>query len=272
MLDVGAMGKRGRLGLPGGERVRAIACALCLALAPGLASATPLLTNGDFEQQMTAWSREGITYFGVAGLQQRGSFSGWEVYGDPADPWYDDPTGILPAGGAVMSSYWADGPVLGILYQGFTVPSPDATVIVSFDFYTAAGPEPLWDCGFDMDCAAADPNFQPNDLFRVDLVRGDADSFSTVPGEFLSLLDGTDAFVFPSVPYPYLHAEFDVSAFVAAGGDFLLRFAGYGGQVTHVDNASVELVPEPTTGALLLLGVGAALAVSGRCQSSEGTR
>lgn len=280
MVDAGAtpdgramrLGGSGRgWGIVGAADPRVLfALVLALALAPGVAGATPLLANGDFEQGLTGWSREGISYFGVAGLQQRGSFSEWHAYdaNDPGAPWYDAPSGILPAGGAAMGSYWADGPVLGLLYQDFTVAAPGATVMVSFDFYTEAGPEPLWACGFDMDCAAADTGFQPGELFRVDLVRGDVDAFSTVPGEFLSLLDGTDAFVFPSVPYPYLHAEFDVSDFVAAGGDFVLRFAGYGGELTHVDNASVEwVVPAPGSGSLLALAVGTALAASRRPRS-----
>lgn len=243
-------------------RLRWACAALAISMLPCPAAATPLLANGDFEQGLTGWSRAGILYFGIGGVQQQSPFSEWGSYDDPADPGYDVPQGILAAGGTNMATYYADGPVLGILYQGFTVAEPGATVTVSFDFHSSMGAATDWPCGFDGECMAAHPLPYPDDLFRVDLVRGNADPFSTAPGEHLTLLDGSDDFVFPNLPYPYLHAEFDVSAFVAGGGDFLLRFAGYGGGVVHVDDASVEhVVPEPSTGALIAIALGAVLAV-----------
>ena len=234
------------------------------ALAAPAASATPLLANGDFEQGFTSWTEAGIASFGVPGVQSRSGSSEWHPYDNTGAPWYDEPSGILPAGGANMSTYYADGPELGILYQPFTVPGANATVRVAFDFFTTVEGTGSWVCGFDMDCAAALPPNSLEPLFRVDLVRADADAFSTVPGEHLPLLDGTATHVFPAVPFPYLHLEFDASAFVAAGGDYLLRFAGYTNGIIHVDNASVELVPEPSTAWLLAAGLWLALRPHGR--------
>jgi hypothetical protein len=240
-----------------------VGLAALVGLAAPVARATPLVTNGGFEGGFAGWSGAGIQYFGQQGLQQPTAANGWTLYDDPGAPWYDVPSGILPAGGADMATFYPDGPLLGILYQEFTVAEIGASVSVSFDFYTDAGPATEWPCGFDVGCAGAFPpgSYYPDELFRVDVVRGDADPFSTVSGEHLPLLDGTDVYAFPSLPQPYLHVEFDVSDFVADGGSFYLRFAGYGDQALHVDNASVEQVPEPSTGLLLATALLGALQV-----------
>jgi len=247
--------------------VRCVAFPLILVaalLAARGANATALLANGDFEQGLSGWMEGGIPFFGVDGLQFVSPLSEWHAYDNDGAPWNDNPAGIQPAGGAGMASYYADGPELGILYQAFTVPSAGATVQVAFDFFTpVAGTDSWLACGFDMDCAAALPLGSLESLFRVDLVRADVDPFSTLPGEHLPLLDGTSSYAFPALPLPYLHVELDVSAFVAAGGEYALRFAGYADDVIHVDNASVELVPEPSTGGLVGVGVLVALLARG---------
>jgi hypothetical protein len=103
--------------------------------------------------------------------------------------------------------------------------------------------------------------FDPNQHARVDLLSGSADPFDTGAGVLANFYLGVDA---GTPPHPYTNYSFDITALVAAGGTFQIRFGEVDNQLffqNGVDNVSVLAdevngVPEP--GGLALLGLGLA--------------
>lgn len=250
-----------------------VATLVCLVLTAGStgATATPLLSNGGFEEGMNAWEGSAIAY--GAALERYPGWLVWSDYNNPYAPWYDNPPGVLPADGDSMTTFWPDSSVLGLLYQDFTVSQPGTEVTVSFDFYTeVVGVTDLGPCGLDRTVdPACNTTFWPGPVFRADILLGDADLYSVDPAEVLPLIEGDGGYTFPSVPYPFVHPEFDISDFVSSGGDFRIRFAAFSAEVTLLDNVSVSAIPEPGTALLLGLGL-ASLASRRRHLSNQRSR
>jgi PEP-CTERM motif len=215
-----------------------------LLLVAGTASATSLLTNGDFETGTLA----GWTATDLAGGS--GSFF---VSSDVTTPISGFPT-VGPAAGLFYAVSDEGGPGTHALSQSFTV-APGSRVILSFDMFvndwSDLGPI-IGSCGLDhISCDA-------NQHARVDILASGSSPFDTGAGVlanfYLSVDPGAD-------PNSYTSYLFDITGVVGGGGTFVLRFAEVDNQFFFnqgVDNVSIEatgtVVPEPTTG--LLLGAG----------------
>ena len=87
------------------------------------------------------------------------------------------------------------------------------------------------------------------------LITAEASPYEVGDGVITNFYLGTDG---GPLPNPFLHYEFNLTPFVAGGGDFQLRFrtvnSVIGGLNVGVDNVSIRAVPEPST-RVLLLGV-----------------
>jgi hypothetical protein len=220
-----------------------------LLLVAGTASATLLLTNGDFETGTPA----GWTVTDLAGGS--GSFF---VSSDLTTPLSGFPT-VGPAGGLFYAVSDQTGPGTHALSQSFTV-AAGSKVILAFDMFVNDWSDvgPIVDpCGLNHTCV-------PNQHARVDILAAGAGAFDTGAGVLANFYLGVDA---GTDPNPYTHYSFDISSLVGVGGTFVLRFAEVDNQLflnQGVDNVSIEAtapVPEPATAGLLgagLLGLAAA--------------
>jgi hypothetical protein len=130
------------------------------------------------------------------------------------------------------------------LYQSFTVPVGAGPVILSYDMFVND-----W---------SNQSSFDPSKHARVDLIQGDAAPFDVTDGVLFNAFVGADG---GPLPNPFSHYEFDITPYVAAGGEFQIRFltvnTSTASQNIHqgVDNVSVRIVPEPTTLGLALAAV-----------------
>lgn len=219
-------------------------------LAAGSAQAT-LLTNGNFET---------------------GNFAGWTVtdLADSSGSWFIDTpgtttpsTGFVTAANAVGGSFYAvtdqNGPGTHALTQSFTVAPSTSSVIFSFQMFSndQSGSAPI------IHAAGLTWTAGPNQHVRVDLLSGAATAFDTGAGVLANFFLGDDA---GANPNPYTSYSFDISALVAGGGTFQVRFAEVDNQGYYhlgVDNVAVtarvtepvQPVSEPATLALLGLGL-----------------
>jgi hypothetical protein len=225
----------------------AAASTLGLAIASDL-RAVELLSNGDFET---------------------GTFAGWTVTdlaGGTGSWFIDTPGSTSPvstsatAGNAAGGSFYAvtdqGGPGTHSLTQSFAVAPGAASVIFSFQMFAndQSGFAPS------VNAAGLDHTAVPNQHVRVDVLTGAALPFDTGAGVLANFFLGDDAGVNPN---PFTSYAFDITALVAAGGTFQIRFAEVDNQLFYqmgVDNVSVTVdglaVPEP--GSLALLGVAVA--------------
>ncbi len=226
----------------------ALATALGLASAPGHA-AVELLTNGDFEA---------------------GTFAGWTVTnlaGGSGNWFIDTPGTTTPVsaaatapnalGGAFYAVTDQTGPGTHALAQSFAVAPGASSVMLSFQMFAndQSGAAPIVDpSGLDHTTGGA---FRPNQHVRVDLLTGAATPFDTGAGVLANFFLGDDA---GANPNPYTSYLFDITALVAAGGTFQVRFAEVDNQLFYqmgVDNVSVQAqVPEPGSMALAGLALG----------------
>jgi hypothetical protein len=130
------------------------------------------------------------------------------------------------------------GSTEGVLLQEFTVPTSDASIILSYDMFVND-----W---------SSQPVFNPAQHARVDLMDADAPLFDTIDGVVANFYLGTDG---GPLPNQFTHYEFDIAPFVAAGEDYAIRFYelnSFGELNVGVDNVSIFVVPEPSTLVLAL--------------------
>lgn len=220
-------------------------------MAANSAQAT-LLTNGDFET---------------------GGFAGWTVtnlVGGSGNWFIDSPGTTTPmsnfatAANTLGGSFYAVtdqiGPGTHALTQSFTVAPNALSVIFSFQMFTndQSGSAPI------VNAAGLTHTAGPNQHVRVDLLSSTATAFDTGAGVLANFFLGDDA---GSNPNPYTSYSFDISALVAGGGTFQVRFAEVDNQLFYhagVDNVAITAqIPEPATLALLGLGL-TGLAISRR--------
>lgn len=214
----------------------------------GAAQALPmeLITNGGFET---------------------GDFSGWTVTdqtGSFGSFFIDDADGLTPDSG-----FGTVGPAAGAFYavsdqqgagahaltQGFTVPVGATSVLLTFDMFV----NDHNGAGALVNPAGLDYTASPNQHARVDILTAGAGALSTAAADVVTNLylgvDGTP-------PNPYTAYSFDLSALLAPGTSYQLRFAEVDNQWFFnqgVDNVSLvadtTAVPVPATLALFGLGL-----------------
>lgn len=107
------------------------------------------------------------------------------------------------------------------------------------------------------------PDTDPLHYVRVDLLKAGADSFATGTDVVKSLyIGGATGRNFDPNFNRYVNYSFDLSNVLAAGGNYMLRFAVANNMDSAlqlgVDNVSLQVtaVPEPASSALLLAGLG----------------
>lgn len=233
------------------SRIKKMACCFALAATFGLVSAPSfgaviqLLSNGDFEA---------------------GTFAGWTVTnlaGGSGDWFIDTPgttspvsgyaTAANPSGGSFYAVTDQPGPGTHALTQSFAVPAGASSVVLSFQMFAndQSGQAPI------INPAGLTHAAGPNQHVRVDLLSGLATPFDTGSGVLANFFLGDDT---GANPNPYTSYVFDITALVAGGGTFQIRFAEVDNQFFYqmgVDNVSVlATVPEPATLALIGLALG----------------
>jgi len=223
----------------------ALAASLGFASAPSFGAVVQLLSNGDFET---------------------GTFSGWTVSnlaGGSGDWFIDTPgttsplsgyaTAANPTGGSFYAVTDQFGPGTHALTQSIAVPAGASSVVLSFQMFAndQSGQAPI------INPAGLTHLAGPNQHVRVDLLSGLATPFDTGAGVLANFFLGDDA---GTNPNPYTSYVFDITALVAGGGTFQIRFAEVDNQFFYqmgVDNVSVlATVPEPATLALIGLALG----------------
>jgi hypothetical protein len=208
---------------------------------PAQAATIELLTNGGFETgTLAGWS--------VVDLA--GGSGTWFATSALATPSSAFAT-VGPAAGSFYAVTDQGGPGTHALLQSFTVAPGATSVILSFAMFVndQNGLGPI------VNPAGLDHTAVPNQHARVDILSSAATAFDTGAGVLANFYLGIDA---GANPHPYTPYLFDITALVAAGGTFQLRFAEVDNQLFFhqgVDSVSIlQTVPEPAT--LLLLGAG----------------
>lgn len=227
--------------------LRAIFGAGVLLSAAYVQAADQLIKNGGFEaDRRTVQSPDSIAHWGTA---EEGALG----------------TVFVSSGGAALNGdalpMAASGQYYGLLdnignsrqqlSQSFIAPRL-ASAELSFDlFFANAAGGTISTIGLEYDWNVAGDNFH----YRVDLLTGGADAFSTAPASVVKslLISGGDS-------AGWQHYNFDLSDALAQGGSFQLRFASVsnlGQSQLGVDNISLQVtpVPEPASYALMLAGV-----------------
>jgi hypothetical protein len=224
-----------------------------LALAGAQAQAANLIQNGGFEADLTPsyspanWQVFEDSTFGsvLATSGTSAPASGWDTVGAASGNNY----GIIDAN-------WAGGYALA---QSFST-GQVASATLSFSMFVndqRSSQAPIIDStGLDYTTGG---DYRDNQHVRVDLLSAGADPLHTGSSVLRSFyLGGANG---PTTNNNYSNYSFDVGADLAAGGNYVLRFAA----VTNVaqmqigiDNVSLNVtpVPEPESYAMLLAGLG----------------
>ena len=130
------------------------------------------------------------------------------------------------------------------------MPENPESVIVSFDMFVND-----W---------SHRTSFNQQQHARVDIIKGDADHYDVDEGVIVNLYIGSDG---GPIPNPFQRYEFEIAPFVRSGGEYAIRFYEINGIDTlnvGVDNASIQLVPEPAGACLMLLGLAGVVLVQFR--------
>ncbi|WP_227815139.1 PEP-CTERM sorting domain-containing protein [Nitrogeniibacter aestuarii] len=215
--------------------------ALALASVAGAANAN-LIANGDFNAGLSGWT-----------VQNGGSGAWYADAVGTATPFSNHQTSSAGGGAGTYAVTDQGGAGLHVMSQVFTV-SANQQVTIEFDLFANSYGGNVIDCG------VIAYNVGPCQYTMVDIVRASANPLSRSGGDVVATL--LSPFVDPlSNPNPFTSYAFDVSAFLATGGDFRLRFAevdNRGYLNVGVDNVSVlaqSTVPEPASIALIGLGL-----------------
>lgn len=233
-----------------------LSMAVTAALASGTAHAatTQLISNGGFETgDFTGWV---VT-------NHAASFAGsnWFVTGGVVTPVSGFAT-VGPSSGSFYAVTDQSGAGTHILEQSFTVPAGATSVILQFDMFIndQSGVGPL---GTLLDHTAGAAQHA-----RVDIMTALAGAFSTAAVDIVLNVVPPSVDAGPN-PHPYTTYVADLTAFVAPGSTYKLRFGEVDNQLFFhqgVDNVSIVArsndVPEPAT--LALLGLGLLGAAAGR--------
>ena len=210
------------------------------------ASASQLLTNGDFET---------------------GTFASWTVlnssFGDPAGSWFIDTPGTtrpvsgiptLATGGIPHGNFYAVSDQISfgshVLLQTFNVPVGDTSVILTWDMFVNNYADSEVCC---LPVLAAG-----DQIAKVDILTATASAFNDSGGVLQNCFVGAP----PGFnPHPFASFACDITNAVSGGGTFQLRFgeADFAGNLNMgIDNVALNAVAVPEPISLLLLSIGLA--------------
>ncbi|TWI63510.1 putative secreted protein with PEP-CTERM sorting signal [Pseudoduganella lurida] len=219
--------------------------AALLLVAGTAATATPLLQNGGFEAGLANWTA----------IDRPNSAGSWFANTGTTTPVSNFST-VGAHGGVGYAVTDQVNPSTHALLQSFNVAPGATSVILTFSMFVNSYAD-FFPNGGVLDHLTG----QPAQFTRVDLLTAGADPFDTGAGVLQNFYFGIDD---PATnPHPYTDYTFDITALVAAGGTYQLRFAAVETeffQHVGVDDVSIDAafaVPEPGSLALLGLGLGA---------------
>lgn len=234
-------------------RLTALACAAWLGLAATSPAQASTIVNGGFESGFASWVR----------VDQLGSDGTFHLQTGLASPLNLDPVPAPPSGtSAAMSDGF--GPGAHVLYQDFLATPGSQTL--SFALFVGNRAD-RFATPASLDFALTTPGMTLNQQVRVDLLRAGADPFSVAAADILFSLYASqvgDPLVFAG----YQTFASDIGAVLGAhSGELLrLRFAETDNLaqlqlgVDNVAITAVSVIPEPTTTALMAVGLAALLA------------
>ena len=181
---------------------------------------TELLTNGGFETgDLTGWTyaalpgSDSIIIRALEIPMMAGSISVIAASSTPIGGF----TTAGPSEGAYYAISDQDGPTTDAIIQEFTVPDGDDEIGITFDMFVLdiSGEGPI-------DAGVLDHTGESNQHARVDILSAVAGTFDTGSGVIRNLYLGVDGYA-PILPY--ISYVFDLSADLAPGETYILRFA-----------------------------------------------
>lgn len=233
------------------------------ALSPAT-QAAELIQNGGFETHgadnydITGWQSDEQGIFGSV-LAQSGTTT--EVTGNTTV-------------GAFQGSYYGlldnNGLSGSALFQTFSTGAVSSATLSFQMFVNNQNASSHVDvAGLDYSVDASD---NPNQHVRVDVLKAGSDPFSTSSADVLQslYLGGANGVLGAN---NYINYQFDLTSSLAAGGNYVLRFATVANQNSlqlGVDNVSINaiaMVPEADSAAMLLAGLGLMAGVMRRRRS-----
>jgi hypothetical protein len=239
--------------MSGPARLAALACAAWLGVTATTPADASTIVNGGFESGLASWVR----------VDQVGSDGGFVLQSGLASPINADPVPAPPSGTRAAMSDGA-GPGSHVLYQDF-VATPGAQTL-SFDLFVGNRAD-RFVTPASLDFALTNTNgaLTLNQQVRVDLLRAAADPFSVAAADVLLPLYASQ--VGDPLVSGYRSFASEVGAVLGAhSGELLrLRFAETDNVAQlqlGVDNVAIAVsaIPEPTSSALLAIGLAALIA------------
>jgi hypothetical protein len=239
--------------MSGPARLAALACAAWLGVTATTPADASTIVNGGFESGLASWVR----------VDQVGSDGGFVLQSGLASPINADPVPAPPSGTRAAMSDGA-GPGSHVLYQDF-VATPGAQML-SFDLFVGNRAD-RFVTPASLDFALTNTNgaLTLNQQVRVDLLRAAADPFSVAAADVLLPLYASQ--VGDPLVSGYRSFASEVGAVLGAhSGELLrLRFAETDNVAQlqlGVDNVAIAVsaIPEPTSSALLAIGLAALIA------------
>lgn len=223
---------------------RAIATAALVLCTTAALPAGANLINGDFEAGLAGWTV--VDQVGGSGSW----FSDAPGTTTPLSGFATSPNGGLPHGSLYAVSDQT-GPGSHALIQSFTIAAGVTTAILSWDMFIndQSGAGPLG--------TGLDYNVFPTQIGRVDILSAAAGALDVGAGVLQTCFIGST----PSpggVPNDFATQACDISAIVAGGGTFQLRFAETDNQSFFnmgIDNVRLATRGVPEPGSLALAGI-----------------
>jgi hypothetical protein len=240
------------------KRLLSIA-ALALVVSP-MTFAANLVQNGGFEA-------DGVETTSPAGwlIHESGAQGGSQVVGSVIAP-ASSYAVAGPVSGRFFALLDAYNPTANVLIQSIEVPQVTQALLSFSMFVNDQSKDGILRIGAGLDFTSESPNRHA----RVDLLTAEASPLATDSQVLRSFyVGGATGRNFGDVSNDYANFSFDVTDLMANGGTFQLRFANVANDAAlqvGIDNVSLNVtaVPEPSSWALMLAGVGLVGAVARR--------